>query len=306
MTIKNDTQKFEEVIKKIAPDNRLLRFWQLEGGVSAQVTALEVERANGQTTKWIVRQHGEVDFNHNPDVAADEFKLLQILKSESVLVPEPLLLDQSAEIFSKPYLVMEYVAGKPDFAPIDLPRFIAQIALHLTKIHRLDSSKWDLSFLPDKTQEIASKLANRPALLDDSLDEPRLRSALEKVWPLPECNRPSLLHGDFWPGNILWRNDQLVAVIDWEDAEFGDPLSDVANCRLELLWAFGLDAMNDFTNHYKSITSYDFTMLPYWDMVAALRPASKLSTWGLDAATESKMRERHKWFVEQAFDKAAR
>ena len=64
-----------------------------------------------------------------------------------------------------------------------------------------------------------------------------------------------LLHGDFWPGNILWRYGQLVAVIDWEDAALGDPLADVANSRLEILWAFGIDAMQSFTHYYQSLTA---------------------------------------------------
>ncbi len=34
---------------------------------------------------------------------------------------------------------------------------------------------------------------------------------------------------------MLWKDGQLVAVIDWEDAPLGDPLADVANSRLESL-----------------------------------------------------------------------
>jgi aminoglycoside phosphotransferase (APT) family kinase protein len=34
---------------------------------------------------------------------------------------------------------------------------------------------------------------------------------------------------------VLWRDGRIVAVIDWEDAQVGDPLADLANTRLELL-----------------------------------------------------------------------
>jgi aminoglycoside phosphotransferase (APT) family kinase protein len=37
-------------------------------------------------------------------------------------------------------------------------------------------------------------------------------------------------------------------VLDWEDAAIGDPLADVANVRLELLWARGIEAMEPFTS----------------------------------------------------------
>jgi aminoglycoside phosphotransferase (APT) family kinase protein len=99
-------------------------------------------------------------------------------------------------------------------------------------------------------QSSAEKLRERPVTVDESLDEGRIRDALEAVWPLPQRNPSALLHGDFWPGNTLWRDGQLMAIIDWEDAQFGDPLADVANSRLEILWAFGIDVMQRFTHQY--------------------------------------------------------
>lgn len=37
-----------------------------------------------------------------------------------------------------------------------------------------------------------------------------------------------ILHGDLGPWNLLWRDDQAVAFIDWDFAEPGSPLVDVA------------------------------------------------------------------------------
>lgn len=66
MTESKEATKFEQVVRKIDPNSKLLRAWQLKGGVSAQVTALETLRADGHTQKMIVRQHGERDLKHNP------------------------------------------------------------------------------------------------------------------------------------------------------------------------------------------------------------------------------------------------
>ncbi len=96
-----------------------------------------------------------------------------------------------------------------------------------------------------------------------------------------------------------------MAVIDWEDAAFGDPLADLANTRLEMLWAFGIDAMHSFTRQYQSMIAIDFTNLPYWDLCAALWPVHQIARWGLDETTERTMRERHRWFVSRAFEKVA-
>lgn len=171
----------------------------------------------------------------------------------------------------------------------------------------MDVAAADLSFLPSQERTVAEMLARRPATLDDSLDEPRIRDVLEAVWPLPQRNQPVLLHGDYWPGNTLWRDDRLVAVIDWEDVAPGDPLADLGNARLEILWAYGSSAMHAFTRRYRALMPHvDVSCLPYWDLIAALRPAGKLSQWGLDPQTEQTMRARHKRFVDQALQALGR
>ncbi|MBX2998834.1 MAG: phosphotransferase [Caldilineaceae bacterium] len=292
-----EDQQAEQLVKRIHPRARLLRRWKLPGGVSAQVTALALTFPNGKTQKLVIRQHGEADLERNPKIAHDEFRLLQILRSAGVAAPHPIYLEESGEISPIPLLVEQYIEGEPVLSPLDLDDFLHQIAAHLTSIHRIEETNWDLSFLPKQT----SGWGNRPAQLDESLAEGKIRCALEALWPLAKGNDAVLLHGDYWPGNLLWQDGQLAAVIDWEDAAVGDPLADVANSRLEILWALGVEAMEQFTENYQTLMrSVDFTNLPYWDLCAALRPASKLSTWGLESATESAMRAAHQRFTDQA------
>jgi aminoglycoside phosphotransferase (APT) family kinase protein len=293
---------FGNLIDRIFPHSKLLRTWTLKGGVSAQVTALEIEQHDGQRFKLVVRQHGPADIEQNPRVAADEYMLLKILHATGLAVPAPLYLDQSGEIFTTPCVAIEYIEGTPDFAPADTVDVVHQLATHLSGIHRLDCARHDLSFLPIQEDRIAAKLRDRWAQPDVSLDEGRICDMLEAVWPLPGRNHPVLLHGDYWPGNTLWHAGRLLAVIDWEDAAIGDPLADLGNGRLEILWAFGLDAMHRFTQHYLSLTNIDVADLSYWDLCAALRTAGVLSTWKIDAATEQRMREQHRLFVAQAYE----
>src|SRR5690349_8483401 len=119
MSATEDTQ-FERVARRVEPRGTLLRAWPLQGGVSAQVTALEVMLPDGRTKKLVVRRHGAADLKRNPDAAADEFKLLRLLQSAGIAAPAPCHLDRSGEIFATPYLVVEYVEGRPDLSPSDL------------------------------------------------------------------------------------------------------------------------------------------------------------------------------------------
>jgi aminoglycoside phosphotransferase (APT) family kinase protein len=295
------SEQFQQLVQKLDSQSNLLQAWQLHGGVSAQVTALEIEQPQQATKKIVVRQYGALDLQQNPNIAAHEFRLLQGLYALGLAVPMPYFFDQTGEIFATPYLVIEYMEGTTEFAPADLSAFIVQMATQLSLIHAIDMSSLDLSFLPKQDQKYAKKFSERPLKLDDSLAEGRIRDVLEAVWPFPQPNKTSLLHGDFWPGNLLWQQGQLIAVIDWEDAELGDPLAEVAITRLELLWAFGKAAMTHFTQQYRSLTALDFTSLPYWDLCAALRPAFKLGEWAADDLAEKRMRARHHWFITQAF-----
>ncbi|MFP6745534.1 MAG: aminoglycoside phosphotransferase family protein, partial [Alphaproteobacteria bacterium] len=124
-----------------------------------------------------------------------------------------------------------------------------------------------------------------------------------------QANPRTLLHGDFWPGNILWKDGQLVAVIDWEDATRGDPLSDLAISRLDLRMIYGVDAMTAFTSRYETAAATDTTALPTWDLYAALRSAPHIDDWGedwsdlgLDDITVDSMKAAYRSFVEEAFD----
>lgn len=291
-----EQEKWENVARRAFPQGQLLRAWPLAGGVSALVTALEIARPDGAVKRAVVRQHGGVDLAQNPDIAADEFRLLQTLHAAGLPVPEPYFFDRSGEIVPTPYLVLAYVEGQTEFEPADVDEYVGQLAKVLAAIHRVPVPD-NVSFPP----HLGRGFGERPVVLDHSLDEGRIRDALEATWPLRTVNKEVLLHGDFWPGNVLWRDGRIAAVIDWEDARRGDPLADVSNARLEILWAFGRGVMYRFTKAYRENTAdVDFAYLAYWDLCAALRPTGKLSGWGLEEAAENAMREKHRWFVELA------
>jgi Ser/Thr protein kinase RdoA (MazF antagonist) len=111
---------------------------------------------------------------------------------------------------------------------------------------------------------------------------------------------PVLLHGDFWPGNLIWRNGRLAAILDWEDAALGDPLSDVASCRLELLWKYGPAAVSRFTDACTSDGAIDVTRLALWQVYVTSAAAHFMGGWGLAPAREAEMRAKAEAFRREA------
>lgn len=307
MTISEADNLFEQVVFKIDPQGKLLRTWTLHGGISAQMTAIEMVFGDGQTKKLVVRRY-DAGISH---LVANEYKLLQVLQKAGSPTQTPYYLDLSTSIFPVPYVVFEYVEGTTEFSPADVDNFIDQFAAALAQIHQVNYAVEDLSFLPNYEAVISERIRQRPPQIDTSLEEGCIRDKLEAAFPFPRLNNPVLLHGDFWLGNVIWRDSRIAAVIDWEDAAIGDPIIDLGISRLEILWAIGIEAMHRFTEVYQSLMPMvDLTYLPYWDLRAALRPVFQIGEWaegwadyGRNDVTEETMREGHRVFVEQAFEK---
>jgi len=298
MNASNPIHSFEQLVKRIHPEAKLIRHWPLTGGVSAQTTAIEIQHADGKFQKMVVRQHGEADLKHNSNVAQHEYQLLRQLHDVGLAVPDAY--DSSGDIFSSPHVVIEFIEGGTVFNPVDLDDYLKQCATHLATIHQVDVESLDLGFLSTQTESYAKKIQAQSDLLDESINEGQVREVLSETWPWPQHNPMGLLHGDFWPGNLLWENQKLVGVIDWEDAHLGDPLIDFAISRVEIALAFGLEALALFTHHYQLLMQLDTRNLSYWDLFAVLRYPYKLSEWTEDASTEKRWRQRINKFVDNA------
>jgi aminoglycoside phosphotransferase (APT) family kinase protein len=236
-------------------------------------------------------------------VVSCEHALLSHCTALGIPAPKPCFLDVVAGA-----LVLEHIEGAPEFAPASPTDMLHQMATQLARIHRSAITS-EFGFLRRRNDSVGRTVLQSPARLDGTLDEPRLRSALTALWPWPQYNADALLHGDYWPGNLLWKGGKLVAVLDWEEAEVGDPLADVAVSRLDILWAFGEEAMHIFTECYRERTEIDWRNLACWDLCVGLRPMSNLDRWARGYAeppicrpdvTELSMREGHRRFVHQA------
>lgn len=274
-----DDAVFEEVARRLG--GRLLRHDPLAGGVSARVEALDLVLADGETRRVVLRLPGAAAWKAQAaDTTRREFELLEWLHARGLPVPRPLLLDLSRAVSARPFFVMEHVEGGREIA--DVSDALPRVAELLARVHGLPLE--DVPPLPEREDPVAGLLeflppghdALRARLVDDP---PRLSP------------RRALLHGDYWPGNLLWRERELVGLIDWEDAALGDPLSDVACCRLELRYKYGHEAAGAFTARYAGRVAWDLGELPLWDAYVSAAALSSMGHWGLDPALEAHMRQ---------------
>lgn len=287
---------FSIIAQRAIPGATLLQHRPLEGGVSAAVYALEVS-APGGPTALVVRRHGAAAWKQRADdVTEKEFQLLSVLQDLGVPVPRPLLLDVSARLLPSPFFVMELVKGSTHLPEAFLGSALRQMAEFLARLHSIDVQTLRLPQLALREDPARGALDYLP----DSAEAAPLRAVISAYSVHPF--RPSLVHGDYWPGNILWDNGRLAAVLDWEDAAIGPPASDVACCRAELNALFDESAARAFTEHYLSASASTLHDLALWDTYVGSAALATLHDWGLPPAVEARRRERTASFVAEAAD----
>lgn len=299
---------FEPLIRQFAPGSRLLAAQPLTGGLSAGMTAVTIERADGSLEDFVVRVQGRRSYEYDPGATQRMQLSLETLSGVLPSVPEPVFMDPHGLFFGTPCLVMRRLPGRPNCARDFGPVYAEAASARLAAIHRAGSLAGDLSFLPSFEYRVELELDHTPEALDGPLQEARIREALGSVWPPEPANRPGLLHGDYWPGNLLWEDGRLTGVVDWEETAVGDPLADLAIARLDVLFAFGREAQAAFTRRYLAVSpDIDPGNLPIWDLYAALRPANELQEWaagwpelGRPDVTLQTMQADHARFVEEA------
>ncbi|WP_216695345.1 phosphotransferase family protein [Dietzia psychralcaliphila] len=168
-----------------------------------------------------------------------EFELLRALAGTSVSAPRPFWLDPDGSVLGAPGLITGRVEGTCDpfilstDEPLDtrlgLARNFIELLASLTTVdvsdlvraRRLEDPGLDAARLAVETWS-----ARHEAVRTESSPELALiRSWLDSH--APTTPRRVLVHGDFKPGNILVRDGEVAALLDWETAHLGSPLEDL-------------------------------------------------------------------------------
>lgn len=287
--------ELQPVFERVAADlgAKLTGFEKLTGGSSATVYALDLRVAT-ETRRVVYRRYPEHDFKgHESNSVAIEFSVLEWLHAAGFAVAKPLLLASEDR-----FLVTEFIEGTTEVSNDELPGALDQMVDFLVLLHAaspvaLGRDVADLAVLEDPRSGSLQYLPQTDA-------GRRARGALADAQAA--TNRSVIIHGDYWPGNVLWRDGHLAAVIDWEDAQLGDPLADLACARVELLCQYGAPAMEHFTTRYLSQTDLSTQSLAVWEIYVSSSALATMHLWDLDPTEETRRRARTTEFFHRAVD----
>jgi aminoglycoside phosphotransferase (APT) family kinase protein len=251
-------EEIAEIVAPYAGGARVAQARWLRGGVSAEVCAVTLEGAAGalvlrRRERWpgLVWEHA----------------LAQALWAVGFPVARPRGLWRG-EVF-----VMDLVDGSMEVPPGGERAMAACLA----RLHALEVS---VEGVPEREDP----LPGLRGWCGDQVEE-AARAVMSR-----EVAERRLVHGDFWPNNLLWSGQELAAVLDWEDAAYGDPLSNLACARVELEVARDQASAEALTTHYLALTGRSAAHLPVWDAYVASAMLSLMDGWGLSEAELARRR----------------
>jgi aminoglycoside phosphotransferase (APT) family kinase protein len=122
---------------------------------------------------------------------------------------------------------------------------------------------------------------------------------------------PVLTHDDYWPGNSVWQRGRLSGIVDWSTAEFGDPRTDVAQCRVDLTMMYGPGWADEFARCYVEAGGASMRDLWFWDLARGLSSRRQVHhfvegyrDYGLREITMDTAGTRLEEFLRRAMDAA--
>jgi aminoglycoside phosphotransferase (APT) family kinase protein len=189
-------------------------------------------------------------FDADPEQPSLETAVQNGLARVGMPAPFVLLSHDRVETLGRMFMVMEQRPGRPslkgvrwDLFASDLPKLLVSWPAAIARIAGdLHSCEADSVLDEAKARGIDhSRLAAERHLLfvEDRLSRfggKGVTHALEWLRDhLPHApERPSVLHGDLWPANVLRHQGQLTGLVDWERAAIGDPALDIGFAKVGL------------------------------------------------------------------------
>lgn len=234
-----------------------------------------------------------------------EARVQQALRGQGFPVPEIRAVCEDEDLLGVPFYLMDYIGGEVvtdsvpnQFDDADTRRGLtAELVQVLQKLHMVDVSQPEISAL-GKPEGYLQRQVERFAKLwpiNTQRDIPLVAELAETLHKnLPATQQHAVIHGDYRLGNVMYDDavpaggqPRIAAVLDWEMATLGDPLSDLGYLTAtysqggegNVLAASpvtaepGFHTRDELVEEYAADSSLDLEMLPWYQTLALWKSA---------------------------------
>jgi aminoglycoside phosphotransferase (APT) family kinase protein len=240
---------------------------RLGGGLDAATHLVRSDIGTEVVLRRATRPHQELP---GEDLRKERDQL-SLLQNSGLPVARPLGADLHAVHTDVPALLVSRLPGLLTYPQEPTAAFISGVAQAAALVHGQP--------VPDLTWPWNDRAANLQRVVDagKTQDWARLRDVGLPEGPL------TFVHGDLWPGNLLFNGDRLTGIVDWGDAGVGHPALEVTYMAADLRVATGSQDI-----HEAVIDAYEAIRGPlpnraWWEVAGYLRfptdPAYWLAGW---------------------------
>ncbi len=271
----------EEVRRLAGPSAVVVGAARLAGGQHADTWRVDTENPAASV---VVRQ-----FPAGDPAAANEQRVLGALDGLGGLAPVPLGGDLTGRWSENPTSLVSWLDGRADITPADPEEWAGELGRALATVHAV----------PDE------RLAELPSVFEGSggseeiLGGP-LAAEVRSRWSQLVTSPEVLTHGDYWSGNVVWRDGRLTGIVDWSGGSRGPRGYDLGWCRLDLVLLFDEQIADDFLAAYEAEAGQGVGEIRLWDCWAAARSDDAVGFWvpnylplGRAELTADELRRRH-------------
>jgi aminoglycoside phosphotransferase (APT) family kinase protein len=217
-----------------------LRTGELTGEVIAGGKSNLTYRISDGTSTWALRRPPLAHVLPTAHDMAREFTVMSALGDTDVPVPRTLVLCTDPDVLGATFYLMDYVDGivldRPDAVATLTPELArntcAQLMDTLVVLHAVVPDQVGLAEFGRPDGFLARQVKRWYGQWQANETEPRavLPALLDKLTgTMPAQSRAGIVHGDYRLTNVMYSPDlsRIAAVVDWEMATLGDPLTDV-------------------------------------------------------------------------------
>lgn len=219
--------------REIGPGTVIQRVRPLPGAWASAMHAFDVAAPSTEPgRRFVLRRHVWTEaITQDPGLVTREVAALRALRVHPVAVttPEIVAVDPGGADTDVPTVLQSLLPGRVIHTPRDPDGFARDLAGAAAAIWAGRTGAVSAHYRPWNAEMalLAPSRSRRHELWDRAF-------AVFGEGP-PEAGPPALVHRDFHPGNVLWRQGSVSGVVDWVHACVGPPAVDVAHCRLNLV-----------------------------------------------------------------------
>jgi len=223
---------------------------------------------------------------NSAEKAAHEFRVINRLLEAGYPVPEVYQLDTDGIDLGKPFIIMERIKGRNmedelrEGSEERLEQLMSMFMKLFVDLHNLDVSlvfpsredATTISYIDGILKRCEDRTARNGICWLDPLirwlDERKVSVSLVK---------PSVIHRDFGPMNIMLREDGSPVVIDWGTATVGDHRGDLAWSILLASTFWDPSLRDTILRAYESISGSEIRDYEYFEVLSGLRRITDLA-----------------------------